>query len=79
MQFFVAKHSTHREMIPGAWVSFEIPVPYLFEHHLENSIATLLRYAIFSSGDVISTTPININDIFGGFGGFGGSTGNNIY
>ena len=38
-----------------------------------------LRSLIFSSGDVISTTPININDIFGGFGGFGGSTGNNIY
>ena len=37
------------------------------------------KFLIFSSGDVISTTPININDIFGGFGGFGGSTGNNIY
>ena len=38
-----------------------------------------LKSLIFSSGDVISTTLININDIFGGFGGFGGSKGNNFY
>ena len=38
-----------------------------------------LKSLIFSLDDVISSTPININDIFGGFGGFGGSTGNNIY
>ena len=27
---------------------------------------------IFSSGDAISSTPFNINDLFGDFGGFGG-------
>ena len=31
-----------------------------------------LKSLIFSSGDVISTTSLNIADIFGGIPGFGG-------